>query len=572
MKKTLLAFMIVFILSFALVTAQENEATEQYSLWIGAHYTDFTDFQKKVGEYNLGNEDFLPELKGFYKFRSGNYLLTIDGHYFDKNNIDARYSQRWTDRIKGDIYYGSLVRQEEQDLLANLEAREWTGTAPGGKILTHELLDEGADYKTHRQEFGGNAEVLLSRKHNVRMVAAHRSILTTGSEQKIANSHCFSCHVTSQSADVDKRTDAFEVGVQADAGKMTLGYKFGYRHFMSNVYDPMAYYDAAKHPVNGGSGEEFSSRLVFSDSTVPFGTYPESRKFSHKVRAKGKLGKGDFAGSVGYSTVENIRTEIGSTAWSGLLQYAMMLDKKTRAVARVTGVRYKTDDPFVDLPTFRAGRPGPQYSFDFIRYSTLDRNDITGSVEILSRLNRKVTLSGLLGYNVIKRFDYPIPDGNDQQTGKFFGQAKANYRKGLKFSANAKYRFEKISDPFTSARGLFEAPGRGVIGPIPETFTFTFYWQREALRYQDITTFPTDVHEFDVNTTMRPDNKFSVNAGIKFEYDKNGSLDSLDVNHLSYQPNLSLNLTPDPKWSLAAGYTFGHYKSRGPISVALFDG
>jgi len=572
MKKMLFALMMVFILSFALVSAQEDEATKEYSLWIGGHYTEFSDFTKKVGEYNLGDEDFLPEFKGSYRFRDNEYLLTIDGHYYDKYNIEGRYSQRWADRIKGDIYYRSMVRQEEQDLLENLSARELVGENPGGKILTHELLDEGADYNTHRKEFGGNAEVLISRKNNIRMMAAHRSILKTGSEQKIANNHCFSCHVTSKSAEVNNRTDEFEIGIQGDVNDFTFAYKFGYRNFKSNVIDPSAYYDAARHPVNGGAGAEFGSRQVYDDTTLSFSTYPETRKFSHRLRAKGTLGKGKFAGSLGYSTTENRRTNLGSTAWSGAAHYALPLNKKTRAIAKVTGVRYKTDDPFIDLPLFRDGRPGPTYSFDFTRYSTLDRNDIKGSLEIISRLNRTTTVSGLLGYNIIDRHDYPVPDGGDQSTGKFFGQAKFKYRKGMKFSFNAKYRMEMISDPFTSGRGLFEAAGRGVIGPIPETFSFVFYWQREDLRYQDITTYPTDVHEFDIKTSYRPDNKMSVNLGLKAKFDKNGDLDSLDVKHSMYQPNLVITMTPDPKWSMSAGYTFGHYTSRGPVAVALFDG
>jgi len=576
MKKMLTAMMVVFVLSFALVSAQDEEATKEYTFWIGGHYTDFTDYNKKVGEYNLGNEDFIPEFKGSYRFRSGEYLLNIDGHYYDEYNIAANYSQRWADRIKGDIYYRSLVWQEGQDLLVNLSAREEVldeegNPVPGGKMLTHELQDEGADYETHRKEFGGRAEVLLSRKHNVRMMAAHRSIIKTGEEQKIASGHCFSCHVVSKSAEIDRRTDEFEIGLQADVNDFTFGYKFGYRNFNSDANDPNAYYDAARHPVRGDAGAEFSSRQIFSDTTAVFGTYPSTRKFSHKVRAKGDVGKGRFAGSVSYSTTENRNTDLGSTSWSGVAQYAMPLNKKTRMIARVRGVRYKTDDPFIDLPLYRDGRPGPTTNFDFIRYSSLDRNDIKGSVEILSRLNLKTTVSGLLGYNVIDRHDYPLADGDDQQTGKFFGQVKFKYRNGLKFSFNAKYRMEMISDPFTSGRGLFEAPGRGVIGPESGT-SFVFYWQREELRYQDITTYPTDVHEFDFKTTYRPDNKMSIIAGLKGKYDKNGDLDSLDVEHFSYQPNLVISLTPDPKWAMSAGYTFGHYKSRGPVTVALFDG
>ena len=42
--------------------------------------------------------------------------------------------------------------------------------------------------------------------------------------------------------------------------------------------------------------------------------------------------------------------------------------------------------------------------------------------------------------------------------------------------------------------------------------------------------------------TWRPNMKMSMNLGLKFKYDKNGDLDSLDVNHMSFQPNVKSQL------------------------------
>ena len=95
---------------------------------------------------------------------------------------------------------------------------------------------------------------------------------------------------------------------------------------------------------------------------------------------------------------------------------------------------------------------------------------------------------------------------------------------------------------------------------------------REALRYQDITTQPTDRHEFEVKSTIRPSNKANLALGFKTVMDKNGDLDSLDVENMSFQPNLNFTLMPNIKWTMVTGYTFNYNKSRGPVTVALFDG
>ena len=74
-----------------------------------------------------------------------------------------------------------------------------------------------------------------------------------------------------------------------------------------------------------------------------------------------------------------------------------------------------------------------------------------------------------------------------------------------------------------------------------------------------------------MKSTVRVGNKTNVMLGIKGSLDKNNDLDSLDVEHLSYQPHLSLTMTPDPKFSVATGYSYQYYKSRGPVTIALFS-
>ena len=66
---------ILLLLALSVAYAGEGETTDQYSLWIGGHYTEFTDYTKKVGEYNLGKNEGLPEFKLGYFSKSPNGLL-----------------------------------------------------------------------------------------------------------------------------------------------------------------------------------------------------------------------------------------------------------------------------------------------------------------------------------------------------------------------------------------------------------------------------------------------------------------------------------------------------------------
>jgi len=561
----LLQSLLLVALTFMVAAGQEEKIEETYSVWIGSSYTDFTDYTKKIGEFRNGDDEFLPEFSIDYLSRGINHIFSLNGKYRDENNIIADMSSKIGDGFSADFKYRSMFKQAGQDMLANLETRE----AGGGKMLTHEILDPGADYYVHRKEIESSFNLRLSKKNNIRLIAAHRTVLQTGTEQHIASSHCFSCHLTSSTATIDKITHQIMAGLQADLGKNTVGYQFGYRIFESEAPVNVADFDDAIHPVFGTKGAEFGSRMIYEDVTLPVGEYPNTEKLSHKLTFKGDAGKSSYGSSISYSTATNKNNDLSSTALSGSAFYATSLADLTRLIARFSVARLDVESTFVDLPLYRDGRPGTPKDFDFTRYSSLNRLDLRGSVEVISRLNKRLTASFSTGIRLVDREYYPADDADATTT--FFGQAKVRYRKGMRYSTSVKYRFESSSNPFTSARGLFEARGRSILNPVDGT-AFVYYWQREDLRYQDITTVPTQAHILDVTSSWRPNNKVNLNVGFKAKYDKNDNLDSLDISHFSMQPSLALNVNIDPKWTVSAGGSYAFKKSRGPVTIALFDG
>ena len=565
---------LVLILAAPSVFAEQEEQTVfNYSLWAGAHYTGFEDYGKKIGEYDRGEDEAYPELMFNLSARNKDSYLKFNGHFYDENNILASFSAKKSNRIKFNADYVSLIHQDGHDMLANLEAREWLGSAAGGKMVTHELQDLGADYNTDRHQIQSSLEILLSKKNNIRMSVNHRSIIERGTDQSVSISHCFSCHVVSKEAEVEQATHQVEAGLEGEVSNFNVGYFFGYRSFKSTAPELMRQYDAARHPVNGGAAAEFTTRLIYDGEELNYGLYPETEKMSHTGRISGKLGTGKLAGSLGYTTTENKTTTLETESWNGALNYAMPLNKKLRLVGRVNAMRLMADDVFIDLPIWRETRPDAHpVNFDYMRYSSVARIQAKGTLELIAQLDPKTSLSFMGGYKRSERIEYPTPD-DPYTTNKYIGQFKVRHRANNMFSGAVKYRYEKTSDPLRSERGLLESMGRYELDHTAVgTNLWAFYYQREDLRYLNVTSLPTDKHMVDVSGTVKPRKDVTMNLGVRGSFDQNNDFELIDVNHFSVQPNINLTMIPSDGVILNAGYNFNYAKSAGPVAIPMFDG
>ncbi|MBD3332255.1 hypothetical protein GF356_05350 [candidate division GN15 bacterium] len=576
----------LLILGTATVAAQDEGMTTDMTVWLGNHYTSFNDYSHKVGEYNVGVNEWMPE----GSFRLLHYgegkLFRAFASFYDRRNMDGDLGLNLGDKLALDVTYRSLVHRPGQDKLANIAAREYFGQNDagedqfGGKIATHELQDMGVDYEVYRKEILSKLSLMLSKKNNIKLEAMHRSILEDGNEQGVTTSHCFSCHLVSEELVVENRTHEVQAGIQGDVSdKVTLGYEFDFRTFKSNAPEATRYYDTAKHPVHGGAGAEFSSRVLFDDTNLVHHRLPETQKMSHKLRTKARLGKtGRLNASFGYNTAENKNVDLTTESITGAARYTATLAPKTRIIAKASGARIEADDPFINIRDFRAGRDSPDYiqtDFDYTRYSSLDRTEVDVSAELIHRASKGLVLYWMNALELVDRTDYPVQDDGIRSK-TFITQAKARFNKMQSFNGSVKYRYEKTVDPFISGRGIFEARGREELArtiPAGESVhRFIYYYAREGLRYQDITTDPNNRHEVEARLSFPTASNGSVNLSLTGWFQNTTDLDSLDVRSWQIRPNAMINLNPSPEWMVSAGYTMYMGKSRGPVTVALFDG
>jgi hypothetical protein len=591
MRKLVLGILLIILaFGFATKTAFADDGVEyKYSLLLGAHYDTYDDYGKKVGEYRKLYDGAYPEAR-FGLFAKGqDFYLDFKGHFYDNKSMSGDFTGKLSNRVSAKVKYLMFRRELQTDLLRNINAREMLATGgAGGKMLTHEDLNPGYDFYYDRNRIESEVEVLLSEKNDVKLMAAHRFWNDTGHEQKIATMHCFSCHLSSQAAKVDRNLNQFNVGIEGKQGPIGVSYNFMYSKFQSEANPPDVLFDPAKHPVNGGAGLEFSSREIYSGEDIVYGVYPETEKIGNRVKFTSRFGRHHLSGSAFYNRSKNILTNLESSylgnnqdnlvasSLGGTLNFSAVLNKTMRLIARSSMTRIKADSVYVNLPLWRydyqgdSALTGGGQDFSFWRYSSLSRIEGKGSLEFTMLANTNTTVSILAGYEGINREDYPYAEADDA-TNRLIGQAKIRYREGLKYSLGFKYRLEKTDNPFTEYRGLFEEPGRDILEPLPGN-TFIFYFQREDLRYQNVTTLPTIEHQLQLTGNLQLNRKVGLNANIKLNLDKNTELDSLDVEHTFFQPSLGFNISPDMRWIFAGGMRYQYYKSRGPIAVAMFDG
>ncbi len=557
----------------ATAMAQQDNTVYTGSLFLGGHYTGIDESIKRVGEFNRGEEEGMGDVGLYVLGRRDFNMFELDGRFYDPDEFGFRGRARIEDQFKLRLDVQSFQRQRATDLLENMSVRESgnrEGTAPGGKMITYEDLDPTADYGYDRREIRTQAEFRPRGADWLTLRAAHRTILESGDDQRVSSGHCSSCHMTSQTGERENKTHAFTGELEADAGKAIIGYEFNYRMFQPDGEVATVLYDSASHPVNGGAGDEFASRLNFEDTVVGYGALPEVEKMAHALKGRAQLGNGTLVGRASLATTKNKDTQLKATATGGVLQYAVRTSAKTSLRARVNVRRVENDDYFVDVPTWRDGRGGGGQDFDFLRQSAMTRTEFGGNLELKWKAARRTTAKFLAGYESIDRDNFPFEDA-EKTTTRLIGQTKVTHRASRQATLRFGYRLELTDKPFTHYSGVYETRGNGVL-ELNDVSNQAYYYQREQLKTMDVTTEPTSEHRIDASVALRPSSTVSLNLGLKIALEANSDLDSIDYERTLFQPNATITLAPDPKWSLYGSYTFTMDESNLPVLVPLMDG
>ncbi len=555
------AAMLVLVLSSSAVLAQDEPSYSNWSLWLGGHYSDFENYYKKIAEFDRAEDEAMPEASLRYFGYKGDGSWDLFAHFYDPKRMQLDLSGRSRDIFSGKVSYQSFFRQKQTDLLENLMVREAVNqeNSPGGKMVTyeHDIPPSETDYGYTRHELKTDIEVKVPGSAELVLRAFHRSILEDGNDQKVVSMHCSSCHMESKSTKVDQQSHTVSAGAEATTGPVFLSYLGSYRTFKSDAPQSEAYYDSAQHPVNGST---MADRVIFQDSTVAFGQISDNEKMAHTLKVKTQMGKSEILGSFTHSQAKNKSAGLEVSGNGGTLKYVLTPNVKTRLIAQASLSRVENDETKVDLPAWRGGDPD---QFDYVRYSNLSRTVAKGSASFVYQPDRKYRLSVSAGYEGTERDDYPSYEAKEKTT-KLQASVGGKYRPSSRFWGRFKYTFENTQNP-APYNQLFESSGENETAPF-------YYFEREDLRYGDVTNQPTNEHQVDLSLNLLPDRKINLSASLKASLQTNSDNANFDFERTSIQPQASATLSPDPRWQLFASAGYQSDKSNGLAAVAMMDG
>ena len=570
--KFIIAILVTSIFIFTAVSIAQIEAPDiQTTFRIGGHYTTLDDYYKKAGEFYYGKEDPFPEFGLSLYSMEDSKSFNFSGDYFDKKNMFGRLNVMASDILKGSFSYRSFYRNKGTDLLENLMAKEKPDTLVG-KSVTHEDTAPGADYGYTRHEINSDLEfkIPIDNKHDLKLIAAHRSIMHKGTEQKIVTMHCSSCHIQSHKVDVDRKSHNLSLDAQTAFDRLELGYGIEYNYYDSDVKTLEVFYDTAQHPNTGGAIGEFDARMNYNGEKVEVAREPKTEKISHRLNLKIPTGKGKLAGAFITSSIKNKWNDLRIRSNGGLLKYDVNFSPELHLLVDAKINRITNDEIFIDVAPWREGLTGGGQNLDYTRYSNLTRTLLSSNAKLKYRLGPFSDLFFQTGYERIKRDDYPEYGLNDKTT-KFYGELKFKYRFVRLSSLRAKYRFTSIDNPFTIFGKLLEYRGNGTLFPLPDNGKVN-YFQRDEIRYGNATNLPSLKHDIDVSMNVKAIKKLTITGGVRYTLEKNNDLDTFDYERTTLSPSLSFNLLGGPRWSFFAGGSLFKQTANAPVAFAMFDG
>ncbi len=567
----------------------------------GAHISDSTDNPVRAGEY-VNLEDFEDVMAAMALDLFGgtpNTLYTVGLTYEDNATKSLDFSM-WTKQgISAEFGYDSFMHNMDHDYLENMQARE-AGVddegnfVPGGKQVYHTDNDPMGRYFIQYEKFHGDVTIDLCDS-DAQVFAGYSEQTRSGFKQTMTIDHCAFCHVESDAQRIDQRTEVWHAGIRGTVGKASVQYEYTSRDYYDQAGTPEHHWKSAIHPVNGGLGEEFASRDIFQDVTLPYGQSADSEKDVHNVALKIDLDRaGTLKGAYTHTKSVNSFTNIEGKVHAVSAGYAVKLNPDWRLTARFLTYEDKVDDYLVDLPNFRAyDTTYGNLDFDWNRISAANRTVTQGDLNLNWKLAKRKHLNFSWRLQVIDRDAMAQSQTNYLFDGVNPGNAGAtlvdsapyankttvnrlkmryNARLGMKGNYNFTYTFTNVDKPYMNPWAGCESSLQGVgsahTGGAAEGRVY--YYQRQ--RYGNGTNMPSQAHQFALRGSYQVSPRTSVSAFVNYSHDKNDDLNVYEYTRDLFSPGINLWTAPSDRLLFTLGWDNMWVQSNANLCPPIFDG
>jgi hypothetical protein len=586
---------------FGVATAQEDDSFLTGTTEVGGHYIGREGTFNRVGEYISfeNTNEVLPDYNIDLFGGTESLMSQIKLLYRDQTTNSFGLDLNTNSYIRAKANYQSFVHNLDHDLMTNLQAREMMPNGnPGGKQVYYTDNDPLGRYSIEYRRFDSLLEVDLPFVDGGKVYGRFHDQRRQGHRQEMSISHCAFCHVEGDRREVNNQFKTWRTGIDGAVGKLAFNYEFLATDYTDYTTAPNTQYDRAMHPVRGALwtdpdtgnivnyGEEFGSRLIFHDVTLPYNLGPSKEKRGHHVGAKLDLPvQSVLQGAYTYTRKTNTYTGLKGTFDSWVASWVAKPSQKTRLKARFQTYTTKVDDAFVDLPLYRDGRGGGGQDFDWTRISAANRQVVQldldagyrfskgGYLKLLYRhkqTDRDAMAQSQTNYVNDNGTNVMIPStpyANKTTMNKF--KLLGSKRVSRQSHVVAYIDYTTYENPFMNPTAMCEP---GMHGTDYNLAGNSLVWYFQRMREGNASNRPSSSLSGSIRGSHQLSNRTSLSAFFTGATEKNDKLNSYEFNRDIVQVGGTLWWAPTDWMPLTLGFAHNNYKSNAKLCPPIFDG
>ncbi len=576
--KRLALLLAVGLIATAASTAmgQASDDDAQGKFLLGITGTDTDGYLGRVAEYELAQQGVLPLLKAHGSATTKGLYLDFDvinrgnaRDQFYRLNLEA--GRVFTTRF----LINNFIHRLDHDPYANMDTTQRSGAL----ISYADDLAPAHEYRNDVSEIVSQNTIRIPALEWLSVHVDYRRLDREGDRQGSSLSKCYGCHVTTQPRPVDETLNEVKATVAASTERFGVEYSFLYRQNQEATDSIYYLYDPAIHPAT--LLDVFTNRVLYDNTNgpLPGNSVPDIEKKQHYAKAYFNINDSTrLLGSASYAEVENQSTGLSTTSQYYTGRFTTLLPKNMVLNARVRYGESDNEDVYVDLVEMvanagpQAGRTYAQAyptfgSADFIRYSSLNREEVDIAADLLVPLPDRNKLGFTYAFHRTDRTHYDL-DATDQH--RFTVLFRSDPRKPL--SVNARYRFEMTDNPFINNQAAIEPVLQPYASPGGVPFGGTQYFTLYEARLANLTNRPTRSHNLDVSATWKPVKNAGVTGHYIYRHLSNDELNYSDWSQTYQMIGGSVYYIPEQRVSFTAGATYADSKTETLLVNPVWNG
>ncbi len=572
---------------------------------VGLHYYGLDGELDRVGQYVSARDvdDTRPDLKANLFGGTSTTLYNVLLMFRDPATKAFGLDIDTGSLVSADYNYRSFDYNIGHDRMKNLQARQevWKPAldsyGPGGKMIFYTDNDENGRYSMNYERSDANLTLDLPVLGGGKIYGNYDDQRRHGWKQSMTIDHCAYCHVEGNRREIDNRQRTWKAGLDGSITKV-IGIKYEYtkQDFYDYTKTPDHRWKDALHPIYGATDPntpsnyevEFGSRVIFDDVTLPYDRSSNSEKQRHHAALNLNLNpKQLVSGSYTYNTRRNYWTGVESQFNAWVANWTGRFGKKLRVNARFMAYENKVDDVFINLPSFRDGRPDGGQNFDWTRVSANQRQVAQGDLIAGYKLGKSSYLKGSWRHKTVDRdamatssTNYLYASNGDPNPTALTATPYANkstydvvrlmysYRPSRKSKTRASYTFTNVDKAFMNPWAMCEESLVGTNSAGADGRIYYYQRQRSAMG----TSLPSQSHRLTFNGSYQLSSRTSLSGYLNYAKEKNDELNSYQFDRDVLAPGINFWAAPGDRVAFTLGYTYNQVTSNAKLCPPLFDG